>query len=176
MNHLIRDSIESDMAAIRRIYEHHVVNGLGSFEEKPPSVAELKRRRRRVIELGLPYLVCEIDGAVIGYAYAALYRERSAYRYTLEDSIYVDEKATGRGVGQALLSAVIARCEAGGWRQMVAVIGDSSNAASIRLHESAGFRLVGTLRSVGFKLGRWVDSVLMQRNLAAGDRAPPPAG
>jgi L-amino acid N-acyltransferase YncA len=174
MNHIIvRDSIETDMAVVRRIYAHYVLNGLGSFEEKPPSVAELKRRRRRVIELGLPYLVCEIDGAVIGYAYAMLYRERSAYRYTLEDSVYVDEEKKRNGVGHALLSAVIARCEAGGWRQIIAVIGDSGNAASIRLHESLGFRPVGTLRSVGFKLGRWIDSVLMQRDLGAGDHAPP---
>jgi L-amino acid N-acyltransferase YncA len=174
MNHIVvRDSIETDMAAARRIYAHYVLNGLGSFEEEPPSVAELKRRRRRVIELGLPYLVCEIDGAVVGYAYAMLYRERSAYRYTLEDSIYVDQEINRRGVGRALLSAVIARCEVGGWRQMIAVIGDSDNAASIGLHERLGFRLVGTLRAVGFKLGRWLDAVLMQRDLGPGDRAPP---
>ena len=126
-----------------------------------------------MIEHGLPYLVADIDGAVVGYSYAALYRARSAYRFTIEDSVYVDEGAMGKGVGRALLSAVIARCEAGQWRQMIAVIGDSGNVASIRLHASLGFRLVGTLRAVGFKMGRWADTVLMQRELGAGDRTPP---
>ena len=177
MSHIVvRDSTGADMPAVRRIYAHHVLHGLASFEEVQPSVTELKRRRDGVIGDGLPYLVAEIDEAVVGYSYAAPYRARSAYRYTVEDSVYVDEGVMGRGVGRALLSAVIARCEAGRWRQMVAVIGDSDNVASIRLHESLGFRMVGTLRAVGFKMGRWVDSVLMQRELGAGDRTLPGRG
>ncbi len=174
MSHIvIRNSTDADVSAVRRIYAYHVLHGLGSFEEEPPSATELKRRREDVIEHGLPYLVADIDGAVVGYSYAALYRARSAYRFTIEDSVYVDEGAMGKGVGRALLSAVIARCEAGQWRQMIAVIGDSGNVASIRLHASLGFRLVGTLRAVGFKMGRWADTVLMQRELGAGDRTPP---
>lgn len=174
MGHLVvRNSTDADVSAVHRIYAYHVLHGLASFEEEQPSVAELKRRRDGVIEQGLPYLVADIDGAVVGYSYAAPYRARSAYRYTVENSVYVDEGMTGKGVGRALLSALIARCEAGRWRQMVAVIGDSGNVASIRLHESLGFRLVGAFRAVGFKMGRWVDSVLMQRELGAGDRAPP---
>jgi phosphinothricin acetyltransferase len=174
MNHIIvRDSIDADMSAVQCIYAHYVLHGLGSFEEEPPSVAELKRRRDNVLGRRLPYLVAQIDDTVVGYSYATLYRARSAYRYTVEDSVYVDAGMGRRGVGRTLLSAVIARCGAGGWRQMIAVIGDSGNLASIGLHESLGFRLVGTFRAVGFKLGRWVDTVLMQRELGVGDRAPP---
>ena len=174
MSHIVvRNSTDADVSAVRRIYAYHVLHGLGSFEEEQPSVAELKRRRNDVIGHGLPYLVADIDGTVVGYSYATLYRARSAYRYTVEDSVYVDEGVLRKGVGRALLSAVIARCEAGRWRQMIAVIGDSDNVASIRLHESLGFRLVGTLRAVGFKMERWADTVLMQRELGAGDRTPP---
>lgn len=174
MSHLVvRNSTDADVSAVYRIYAYHVLHGLGSFEEEPPSSAELKRRRDDVIGHDLPYLVADIGEAVVGYSYATLYRTRSAYRYTVEDSVYVDESALKNGVGRTLLSAVIARCEAGRWRQMIAVIGDSGNAASIRLHASLGFRLVGTLRAVGFKMGRWADTVLMQRELGAGDRAPP---
>lgn len=174
MSHLVvRNSTEADVPAVHRIYAYHVLHGLGSFEEEPPSAAELKRRRNDVVERGLPYFVADIDGTVVGYSYATLYRTRSAYRYTVEDSVYVDEGALRKGVGRALLSAVIARCEAGRWRQMIAVIGDSGNAASILLHASLGFRRVGTLQSVGFKMGRWADTVLMQRELGAGERSPP---
>lgn len=170
---VVRDSIDADMAAVQRIYAYYVLHGLGSFEEKPPPVAELQRRRKDVLSRGLPYLVAEIDGAVVGYSYVAVFRSRSAYRYTVEDSVYVDEAFGRSGVGRALLSALIARCEASGWRQMIAVIGDSANTASIGLHESLGFRHVGTLQAVGFKFDRWVDSVLMQRELGAGGRTPP---
>ena len=174
MSHIVvRNSTDADVSAVHRIYAYHVLHGLGSFEEDQPSVAELKRRRDDVIEHGLPHLVADIDGAVVGFSYAALYRARSAYRYTVEDSVYVDEDVMGKGVGRALLSALITRCEAGRWRQMIAVIGDSGNVASIRLHENLGFRLVGTLRAVGFKMERWADTVLMQRDLGAGDRTPP---
>ena len=162
------------MLAVHRIYAHYVLHGLGSFEEEPPSLAELERRRSDVLGRCLPYLVAEVDGLVAGYSYASLYRTRAAYRYTVEDSVYVDERFSRRGIGRALLSSLIARCEAGPWRQMIAVIGDSGNLASIALHQSMGFRFVGTFRAVGFKLGRWIDTVLMQRELSAGNRMPPP--
>jgi len=167
---IIRDAKEADMTAVRRIYAHHVLHGLGTFEEKAPSTAELQRRRREALARRLPYLVAELNGRVVGYSYATAYRERSAYRYTVEDSVYVDAGATRRGIGRALLCAVIARAQTGGWRQMIAVIGDSGNRASIGLHKSLGFRFAGTLRGVGFKFGRWVDAVLMQRELRAEKR------
>ena len=165
-------SIE-DLAAIQSIYAHHVLHGLASFEEQPPSLEELRRRHHEVTAKGLPWLVADYGGVVAGYGYCALYRSRSAYRHTLEDSVYVREDFHGRGVGSALLEALIARCEALGYRQLIAVIGDSAHAASINLHASQGFLRVGTLRSVGYKFGRWVDSVIMQRPLAAGDATPP---
>ena len=163
------------MAAVHRIYSHHVLQGLASFEEEPPAVAELLARRSEVLRRGLPYLAAEVEGEVAGYAYATGYRARPAYRNTLEDSVYVAPGRGGRGIGRALLSALIERCSLGPWRQMVAIIGDSGNVASIALHERLGFRMVGTLRSVGFKHGRWVDTVLMQRALGAGDDTPPDA-
>jgi phosphinothricin acetyltransferase len=161
----VRDAAAADIPAIQRIYAHHVLHGLASFEETPPSVEEMAARRVAAIEHGLPYIVAEIGGTVAGYSYATPYRPRPAYRYTVENSVYVDAARHRCGVGRALLAALIARCEAGPWRQMVAVIGDSANAASIGLHERLGFRRVGTLPAVGFKLGRWVDSVLMQREI-----------
>ena len=169
----IRDAADKDIGAVQRIYAEAVATGLASFEEAPPDTAEMARRRRAVIRKGLPYLVAEADGRIEGFAYAAPYRSRSAYRYTLEDSVYVGDDARGRGLGLALLEAVIARAETLGYRQMIAVIGDSGNAASIRLHEKLGFALVGAIRSVGFKHGRWVDSVIMQRRLGGGDATPP---
>ncbi|HET6522565.1 MAG TPA: GNAT family N-acetyltransferase [Geminicoccaceae bacterium] len=163
----VRDATDADMEAVRRIYAHHVLHGLATFEEEPPSVEELRRRRADVLGRGLPYLVAEVDGAVVGYGYATPWRPRPAYRHTVENSVYVEAGREGRGIGRALLSALIARCEAGPWRQMVAVIGDSGNAPSIGLHRSLGFEHVGTLRRVGFKFGRWVDTVLMQRELGS---------
>ncbi len=147
--------------------------GLASFEEVPPTVDEMRRRFDDVAAHGLPYLAAELDGRLAGYGYCTLYRTRSAYRYALEDSVYVDKDAQGRGIGRSLLADLIARCEDKGYRQIIAVIGDSANAASIGLHESLGFLRVGTLRSTGFKFGRWVDSVLMQRPLGPGDGSPP---
>jgi L-amino acid N-acyltransferase YncA len=126
-----------------------------------------------VLKLGLPYLVAELNGHVVGYSYATLYRARPAYRYTVEDSVYVEDGLHGRGIGTALLAELIARCEQGPWRQMLAVIGDSANAGSIALHRRMGFTMCGTLGSVGFKLGRWVDSVFMQRALGPGDSLQP---
>ena len=158
---------------MQAIYAHHVRLGLASFEEEPPSVDEIRRRFSDITGAGFPYVVAEFAGAVAGYGYCSLYRTRSAYRYALEDSVYVRADATGKGVGRRILAELIERCEALGHRQLIAVIGDSANAASIGLHASLGFLRVGTLRSVGFKHGRWVDSVFMQRPLGSGDGAPP---
>jgi L-amino acid N-acyltransferase YncA len=163
----IRDVTDADFPAIQAIYAHHVLTGVSSFEETPPSVDELLKRYATVIALGLPYLVAELDGGVVGYCYANLYRPRVAYRHTLEDSIYIDDAFRGRGIGRALLNALIARCERGPWRQMIAVIADGGTGGSRSLHERAGFELVGTLRGVGFKHGRWLDTTLMQRSLIA---------
>jgi L-amino acid N-acyltransferase YncA len=170
---VIREASEADMVRVQQIYAHHVLHGIASFEEEAPTIEQMLARRGEVLRQGLPFLVAAQDGAVMGYSYAAAFRARSAYRYTIEDSVYLADGLTGRGVGRALLTALIARCEPGPWRQMIAVIGDSGNEASIRLHSRLGFAHVGTLRSVGFKLGRWVDSVLMQRDLGPGDSIPP---
>jgi L-amino acid N-acyltransferase YncA len=162
---MVRDSREEDMAQVQAIYAHHVLHGAASFEEEPPPLAEMQRRRADVLGRGMPYLVAEIDGRVAGYSYASPYRARPAYRFTLENSVYVDPARPRAGTGRALLAALIARCEAGEWQQMIAVIGDSANAPSIGLHAALGFRRIGTLHAVGFKFGRWIDSVLMQRAL-----------
>lgn len=164
----VRPAAPADMAQIQAIYAHHVRSSLATFEVEPPAIGEMTRRHADVVGRGLPYLVAELDGRLLGYGYAAPYRSRPAYRYTVENSIYVAEDSRGHGVGRAVLAAVIARCEALGYRQMVAVIGDSANMASIGLHKSLGFQQVGILPAVGFKFGRWVDSVLMQRALGAG--------
>jgi phosphinothricin acetyltransferase len=170
---VVRDAADADMEAVARIYAHHVEHGLATFEEAPPSVEEMRARRLKVLAIGAPYLVAEIDGEVVGYCYAAPYHARAAYRHTLEDSVYVAPGLGGRGVGGALLAELIARCEAGPWRWIVAVIGDSGNSASIVLHRRHGFEPVGTLRAVGFKLGRWVDTPIMQRVLGPGDSLLP---
>jgi phosphinothricin acetyltransferase len=170
---VVRAASPGDLPAIHSIYAHHVLHGLASFEEEPPAVEELERRWRDVTGRGLPYLVAELEGVIGGYGYCAPYRARSAYRYVLEDSVYVRHDMTGRGIGRRLLDELIARCAALGYRQMVAVIGDSANAASIGVHAACGFLRVGTLRSVGFKFGRWADSVFMQRPLGPGDATKP---
>ncbi len=160
----------ADLEAIQAIYAHHVLHGLASFEETPPDTAELTRRWRAIVDAGLPYLCAtEGPGPILGYAYAGAYRPRSAYRFTVEDSVYVAPGAAGRGIGRALLGRLIDICTDLGKRQMIAIIGDSGNAGSIALHRACGFELVGSFRSIGFKHGRWVDSVLMQRSLGAGD-------
>lgn len=164
---VVRLATEKDVAEVTRIYEHYVLNTCSTFETEVPSWQEMARRRARILELGLPYLTAEEEGRVVGYAYANTYRPRGAYRFTVEDSIYVDPGWVGRGYGQALLAALIEECGHGPWRQMIAVIGDSGNTASVGLHQRFGFREVGTLTAVGIKLGRWVDSVLMQRALGA---------
>ena len=169
----VRDAADADMEAVAAIYAHHVLHGLATFEEVPPSVEELTARRQAVVAAGLPWLVAEADGGIAGYAYATPYRPRAAYRYAIEDSVYVENGLGGRGVGSALLGALISRCEVGPWRQMLAVIGDSGNEGSIALHRRMGFAHVGTFVSVGFKHGRWVDTVLMQRPLGEGDGTLP---
>jgi L-amino acid N-acyltransferase YncA len=175
MSLILVDGAERHMAQIHAIYAHWVLHGLASFEEVPPDEAEMNRRRLAIQELGMPYLVAEDGGSVLGFAYAGPYRPRSAYRYTAEDSVYVAPDAQGRGVGRRLLGEVIRRCEALGRRQLLAIIGDSGNDASIGLHEALGFRRVGVFQSPGFKFGRWVDTVLMQRALGPGDSSLPPA-
>ena len=173
---VVRDADERDVPRITAIYAHHVLTGLATFEVVPPEDAEMARRRESVLGWALPYFVAEDASGVLGYAYAAPYRTRAGYRYTVEDSIYVDPAAVGRGVGRRLLERLIEACAACGCRQMIAVIGDTDNSASIGLHEACGFTRVGMLPSTGFKFGRWVDSVLMQRGLADADRSPPGAG
>jgi L-amino acid N-acyltransferase YncA len=162
---VVRASTEADVARCTEIYSHHVLHGTASFELDPPDIAEMKKRRAAVLELGLPHLVAERDGRVMGYAYASNWRPRPAYKFSVEDSIYIDKDAVGQGVGKALLPVLIEQCTALGKKQMVAVIGDSGSTPSIRLHASCGFRMVGTLENIGFKFGRWLDSVLMQRPL-----------
>ena len=161
----VRDATEADLAAIQAIYAHHVLTGTGTFEEAAPTTDEIAARRAAVLEADLPYLVADVDGAVAGFAYATRYHRRPAYRYTVEDSVYIAEGLGGRGIGKALLTELVTRCEAGPWQQMLAIVGDSGNAGSIALHRSLGFEPVGTLRSVGFKFGGWLDTVLMQRPL-----------
>jgi L-amino acid N-acyltransferase YncA len=169
----VRPGCADDVARVRAIYAYHVLNGLGSFETAPPDEPEMARRREDVLSRGLPFLVAEVAGTPAGFAYAAPYRLRAAYRSTLEDSVYVDHESVGRGVGRALLERLIDECAALGYRQLIAVIGDSGNRGSIALHERCGFSRVGLLPSVGYKFGRWVDGVLMQRALGDGDRTPP---
>lgn len=172
-NLIIRDAEPEDFERITEIYGHHVLHGLASFEERAPEIAELTSRWQHVRERGLPYLVADVDGRVEGFAYAGAYRTRPAYRFTVEDTIYIAPEVVGKGAGSALLSELIKRVTALGYRQMIAVIGDSANVASIGLHARLGFRVAGTLQSAGFKMGRWVDSVIMQRGLGDGDSDTP---
>jgi len=169
----LRAATLADMPPIQAIYAHHVLHGLASFETEPPTAEQMRHRFESVTAAGYPYLVATDNGTVRGYAYASVYRTRPGYRYTVEDSVYVDAAAVGRGIGRQLLIRLIDECERRGCRQMLAVIGDSANVASIRLHRACGFTHSGTLRSVGFKFGRWIDSVLMQRGLGASDRTVP---
>jgi phosphinothricin acetyltransferase len=170
---IVRDAAPGDLPAIQGIYAHHVLRGLASFEEVAPDLEEMRRRHADVTGRGLPYLVAARQGEVLGFGYCAPYRARSAYRYALEDSVYIREGGAGQGLGSKILAELIARCERLGYRQIIAVIGDSANTTSIALHARFGFLRVGTLRSTGYKFGRWVDSVLMQRPLGPGDGTPP---
>ncbi|MFG1346020.1 N-acetyltransferase family protein [Xanthobacter autotrophicus DSM 431] len=169
----IRSVLPSDIPAIAAIYDEAVRTGTASFELTPPGAAEMGRRHAAITEGGFPYLVMEEEGVLLGYAYASAFRPRIAYRHTVENSIYVAPRAQGRGIGRALLEALIAACEAKGFRQMVAVIGDSGNAGSIALHRACDFAHIGILPSTGLKFGRWIDTVLMQRALGPGDATVP---
>ena len=161
----IRPARRSDIPAITEIYTHHVIHGTGSFEIDPPPPEEMDRRMVDIVGRGLPYLVAEIGGTVVGYAYAALYRTRVAYRFTLEDSVYIHQAHLRKGIGEALLKELIRKSKEWGCRQLIAVIGDSQNTASVRVHEKAGFQHSGVLRDVGFKFDRWLDTVFMQLSL-----------
>ena len=169
----IRPATPADIPAITRIYAHAVRHGTASFEYDPPDEAEMMRRQRALLDAGYPYLVAEAEGAVMGYAYAGPYRTRPAYRYTVENSIYIAPDAQRRGIGRVLLDRLIIESEARGYRLMIAVIGDSAQAPSIELHRAAGFKMVGAFEAVGYKFDRWLDSVLMQRPLGTGATAPP---
>jgi phosphinothricin acetyltransferase len=172
----LRDATPDDVPAIHAIYAHHVEHGRASFEEVIPSVDDMRLRYGEVLKKHLPYIVAERDGEVLGYAYASSYRARSAYRFAIEDSIYIGHRHTGEGLGRALLAELIARCEAGPWRQMVAVVAITASgegAGSVAVHERLGFRTVGRLESVGLKHGQWIDTVLMQRPLGVGDASVP---
>lgn len=170
---LIRPATYEDIVLITAIYAHAVEFGTASFELESPSQAEMTARMKVLLDGGFPYLVAESDGTVLGYAYAALYRMRPAYRYTLEDSVYVAPNMHGRGIGRMLLDCLVTESERRGFRQMVAVIGDSAQTASIELHRAVGFRISGTLSNVGYKFGRWLDTVLMQRHLGQGALTKP---
>ena len=163
----IRSSQENDIPQIQSIYSHHVLTGTASFEITPPDVAEMLSRRATVVAKGLPYLVAVKGDEVLGYAYATVYRPRPAYRFTVEDSVYIREGVHGKGIGKALLQAVIDHCTASGYRQMLAVCGDASP-PSIALHRSLGFELAGTFKAFGFKFGAWRDTAMMQRQLGEG--------
>ncbi len=170
---IVRDATPADAPALAAIYGYDALHGTGTFEEAAPSAEDMAARLRAVRDKGLPWVVVEEDGRVLGYAYAGPYRTRSAYRYTAEDSVYVAPEARGRGVGRLALEAVIAACEALGLRQMVAVIGDSRNAGSVALHRALGFEPCGALPAVGWKHGRWLDVVMMQKDLNGGATADP---
>jgi L-amino acid N-acyltransferase YncA len=172
-DYTIRSSRDADLSAITAIYGYHVLHGVASFEEVPPDEAEIARRRGEIIKRGLPYLVAERAGRVIGYCYAGPFRPRVAYRFTVEDSVYVEAGEIGRGLGRALLEQVIARCSELGYRQMVAVIGGRETVGSIRVHERLGFAHMGVLPAVGFKFDRWIDIIMMQRELGPGADTPP---
>lgn len=174
----IRPCEESDIPAIQAIYAHYVTTNLATFELEPPGVEQMLARRAGVLRGGYPYLVARRDGEVVGYAYGSAWRSRPAYRHTVEDSIYVAPAMRQAGVGSALLRELIRQCEQRGFRQMVAVVGNSANTGSLRVHEAQGFTHVGTLDCVGYKFGQWVDTVLMQRVLGEGAASPgglPPA-
>lgn len=169
---MIRPALAADAAAIQAIYAHHVTHGTGTFEEVPPAVEEMAARMDAVLAKGCPFLVDEVGGTVRGFAYAGPFRLRSAYRYTVEDSVYVASDSMGKGLGRALLAAVVETCRDIGVREILAVIGDSANAASVGVHRSCGFEMIGTAKGVGYKHGRFLDVVFMQLSLNA-DAGPP---
>lgn len=172
----LRPSTDADIPAITAIYAHHVLHGTGTFETTPPTEADMVTRRLDVLARGLPYLVAEQGGRVLGFAYCQWFKPRPAYRYSAEDSIYLHPDAAGQGIGKQLLAALAHQAEAVGVRKLIAVIGDSGNHGSIGVHRSLGFKTVGTIEACGWKFGRWLDIVLMDKALGAGDRTPPEAG
>lgn len=169
---LLRNATEVDLPAIQSIYAHWVNHGTGSFELTPPTVDDMVTRRNDVLAKGLPYLVAEQAGALRGYAYANWFRPRPAYRFSVENSVYIHPEARRGGVARLLMTELMTRCEQAGARQMMAVIGDSANIGSIGLHTAMGFRHIGTLQSAGWKFDRWLDTVFMQRQLGVGDTCP----
>lgn len=170
----ITDATPDDLAAVQQIYAYHVLYGAASFEETPPTREEMQQRCSKVQEAGLPWLVAKWEDRVVGYCYATPYRSRPAYRFTVEDSVYIAEGLQGNGIGKALLAELIARCERGPWRQMLAIVGNAEdNRGSLALHQKLGFTSVGTLNAVGFKFGDWRDTHIMQRALGEGDATPP---
>ncbi|KAB7896625.1 GNAT family N-acetyltransferase [Rouxiella sp. S1S-2] len=169
----LADASESDMSAVQQIYAHHVIHGLSSFETEAPTLEEMLLRRKNVLSKGLPYLVARQQGEVVGYCYLSPYRPRYAYRFTVEGSVYIAEGQQGKGLGKKLMAEAIARAERGGWRQMMAVIGNSENMASLRLHQALGFQVIGQLTGVGYKHGRWLNTIMMQRTLGEGDTTSP---
>jgi phosphinothricin acetyltransferase len=170
---LIRPSRDEDLDAITRIYGHHVLHGTGTFETTPPSVADMTTRRADVLAKGLPWLVVEDGGELLGFAYGNWFKPRPAYRFSVEDSIYMAPEAAGKGLGRALLAELLAALERAGVRKVMAVIGDSANAGSIGVHRALGFEPAGVISSCGWKFDRWLDIVLMQKPLGAGDSTPP---
>jgi L-amino acid N-acyltransferase YncA len=173
---LIRPSTEHDLPAVTRIYAHHVLHGTGTFETTPPTLEEMTARRADVLSKGLPWLVVEEAGEVLGYAYGNWFKPRPAYRFSVEDSIYLAPEAAGKGLGRALLAELLATLERGGIRKVMAVIGDSANAGSIGVHKALGFEQVGIVQACGWKFGRWLDIVMMQRAIGEGDQTPPEGG
>jgi len=173
---LIRPSTEADLPAITRIYAHHVLHGTGTFETTPPTPEEMAGRRADVLGKGLPWLVAEEGGEVIGYAYGNWFKPRPAYRFSVEDSIYLAPEAAGKGLGRALLAELLATLERSGIRKVMAVIGDSANAGSIGVHTALGFQHVGVVKACGWKFGRWLDIVLMEKPLGLADSGPPEEG
>lgn len=172
---LLRNATDDDLIAVQSIYAHWVTHGTGSFELEPPTLDEMQRRRADVLAKGLPYLVAVDGGRVLGYAYANWFRPRPAYRFTVENSVYVDKGVHRGGIARLLMAELMSRCEAAGARQMIAVIGDSGNIGSIGLHTAMGFEHIGTLRSTGWKFDRWLDTVFMQRALGLGATTSPSA-
>ncbi len=172
---LLRNASDTDLVAIQSIYAHWVTHGTGSFELEPPTLEEMGKRRADVLSKGLPYLVAEQDGSVVGYAYANWFRPRPAYRFSVENSVYVHPNVHRGGIARLLMAELMMRCELAGARQMIAVIGDSANAGSVGLHTCMGFTHIGTLKSTGWKFGRWLDTVYMQRAIGLGDSTAPAA-
>ncbi len=170
---ILRDAVESDMQAIYDIYADEVLHGVSSWEEQPPSVAELTSRFNNIVNNGFPYRVADYQGSAVGYAYASSYRPRSGYRYTVENTIYIHPEFRGLGLGRLLLEDLVSICEDKGYRQMIAVIGDSANQVSIDFHSRMGFSRTGVIKSIGFKHGRWMDSVIMQKPLGQSDQVLP---